>query len=334
MSRDSGDRRRRVHNRIAARPEFGNLIDGSWQAGTGTGDLAVHDPATAEVLTTVRMSSAADVDAAVQSAAAAQAGWAATTITDRAAVLQRLAELCAQHSDELAELEVIDCGKPLSTARDIEMPGCLDTMRLATQAARVLSVPAAGEYAAGGTSFMRREALGVIAVITPWNYPLLEAVGKVFPALANGNSVVLKPAEDTPLSTTRFAALATQVLPPGVLNIVFGDGAVAGERLVGHPMVAMVSFTGSIATGRRVAAAAGSGLKKVVMELGGQRARRAVRRCRPRRRPADDHHRRALQRGAGLHGRQSPPGGTDQVRGSGRAARSPMRSRERRRHPG
>ena len=261
--------RRRVHDRASALLGRGNLIDGRFQPGTGEGQTVVYDPATAEILGPVRHASRADVDAAVDSAGLAQRRWAKISITDRAGALGQLADVCAEHAEELTELEAVDCGKPLSTVRDIEMPGCLDVMRLASQAGRVLSAPAAGDYVSGASSMMRREPLGVIGAIAPWNYPLLEAVSKVFPALASGNCVVLKPAEDTPLSTTRFAELAAQVLPPGVLNVVFGDGPVTGDQLVRHPEVAMVSFTGSIATGQTVAAAAGAGLKKVVLELGG-----------------------------------------------------------------
>ena len=269
MSEQTSAMRARLHQQGDALLQRGNFIDGRFQAATGAGATLVHDPATAEVIGSLRWSSAEDVDAAVASATLAQRAWARTSITERAAALTRLAHLCAEHGQEMALLEAVDCGKPITTVLDIEMPGWLDVMRLATHAARLLTTPAAGEYVNNATSVMRREAVGVIGAITPWNYPLLECVSKVFPALANGNCVVLKPAEDTPLSTTRFAELAAQVLPPGVLNIVFGDGPAVGHRLVVHPGVAMVSFTGSITTGRTVAAAAGAGLKKAVMELGG-----------------------------------------------------------------
>jgi len=173
------------------------------------------------------------------------------------------------HAEELVALECVDAGKPVTAVRDDEFPGVLDAMRYFAGAGRTLSAPAGGDYLDGISSTMRREPLGVVVGITPWNYPLLQAVAKIFPALAVGNTVVIKPAETTPYSTARLVELAGEVLPPGVLNVVLGTGAVAGDALSRHPDVDVVSFTGSIDTGRKVGMAAADGVKKAIMELGG-----------------------------------------------------------------
>jgi betaine-aldehyde dehydrogenase len=169
----------------------------------------------------------------------------------------------------LARLETLDAGKPTTVARGDELPGIAAALRHFAGAARALGGQAAGEFVAGNTSYVRREPVGVVLGITPWNFPLWQAIWKLGPALAAGNTVVIKPAELTPLATTRFAELAQEVLPPGVLNVVHGTGAVIGDALVRHPDVALVSFTGSTAAGRSIAAAAGQGTKRLVLELGG-----------------------------------------------------------------
>jgi betaine-aldehyde dehydrogenase len=171
--------------------------------------------------------------------------------------------------EEFVQLESIDAGKPIEASRTIELPGILDGVGYFAGAGRSTSAPAAGEYVAGSTTLVRREPVGVVAAITPWNFPLMQAVWKILPALAVGNTVVVKPAENAPLSTVRFVELANQILPAGVLNIVLGAGPTVGEELVTHPDVALVSFTGSTRAGRRIAELAGAGTKRVVLELGG-----------------------------------------------------------------
>jgi betaine-aldehyde dehydrogenase len=259
----------RQHAAELAARQTGNYIGNTWVPATGEDTISVVDPATETLLTQTRTATAADVNAAVTSAREAQRAWARRTPAERANLLLEVAALCAGHIDDLIQLEAVDVGKPITVARDEEVPGCLDAMRLFAEAARLLPAPASGDYVPGTTSVLRREPYGVIGAITPWNYPLLQAVAKIFPALAAGNTVVLKPAETTPLSTGLLAELAGQVLPPGVLNLVFGHGSITGDALVRHDDVALVSFTGSVVTGRRISAAAATGPKKVIMELGG-----------------------------------------------------------------
>ncbi|HEY5841237.1 MAG TPA: aldehyde dehydrogenase family protein, partial [Mycobacterium sp.] len=167
------------------------------------------------------------------------------------------------------QLETVDAGKPTTVARGDELPGMVAALRHFAGAGRVLSGQAAGDFTEGNTSYVRREPLGVVLGITPWNFPLWQAIWKLGPALAAGNTVVIKPAELTPLATTRFAELASEILPPGVLNVVHGTGGVIGDALVRHPQVDLVSFTGSTAAGRRIAQAAGGAPKRLVLELGG-----------------------------------------------------------------
>jgi betaine-aldehyde dehydrogenase len=164
---------------------------------------------------------------------------------------------------------VADAGKPLKAARDVEMPAILDALRHFGAAARMTIAQSAGEYAKGNTTYLRREPIGVVAGITPWNFPLWQAIWKIAPAIAAGNTIVVKPAENTPISTMRFAEIATEALPAGVVNVVQGRGPVTGSALVGHPDVALVSFTGSTRAGKQIAQLAGAAPKPVILELGG-----------------------------------------------------------------
>ncbi|WP_375480043.1 aldehyde dehydrogenase family protein [uncultured Jatrophihabitans sp.] len=249
--------------------EVRNLIDGVWAEGSADNRLDVVDPATETVLTSFRASSLADVDRAVAAARRAAPGWAALPYGDRARLLHRLADAVAADLPRLQELEVADVGKPVSAVSEDELPLVLDSIRYFASAARSLSAQTTGEYAVGVTTTFRREPLGVVAAITPWNYPLWMAVWKVVPALATGNTMVLKPAEDTPLSTTRLVELAADILPPGVLNLVHGSGQTTGKHLAEHAGVDLVSFTGSVATGRAIAEGASRKPRKSVLELGG-----------------------------------------------------------------
>ena len=192
-----------------------NFIDGERVPAQGDGDEPVLNPATGEELARAPRSSAADVDRAVKAARRAFAGWSQTTPAQRSQALLALADLVDEHAEELARLEALNAGKPLAAVTDDELPVMADNLRFFAGAARVLEGRAAGEYMEGYTSFTRREAVGVIGQVTPWNYPLMMAIWKFAPALAAGNTVVLKPAETTPLTTVRFAELAADVLPPG-----------------------------------------------------------------------------------------------------------------------
>jgi betaine-aldehyde dehydrogenase len=184
-------------------------------------------------------------------------------------VLLALADICEEHADELSILEALDVGKPITAARDSEIPAAIDAIRFAAGTARALNGQTSGDYLPGATSLFLREPYGVIAAVTPWNFPLLQAVVKVGAALAVGNTMVLKPAELTPLSTARFVELASEVLPDGVLNLILGTGPEAGELLVSHHEADLVSFTGSVATGSHVAAIAAAAVKPAILELGG-----------------------------------------------------------------
>ncbi len=212
---------------------------------------------------------AEDVDAAVAAAKAALPEWLDTTPGERAEVLLGLAQVLEENAEELAEIESGNVGKPLSYARD-ELPQMVDQLRFFAGAARLLEGKSAGEYLRGYTSMIRREPLGVVGGIAPWNYPLMMAVWKLAPALAAGNTQVLKPSEQTPLSLLRFAELAGDLIPPGVLNVVTGDGVPVGERIVTHPDVRLVSLTGDVETGKTIARTAADTLKRVHLELGGK----------------------------------------------------------------
>jgi 1-pyrroline dehydrogenase len=210
----------------------------------------------------------AEVDAAVAAARAAFPGWSATTPGERAGALLALAALVEAEADALGRLESRNVGKPISAVPE-ELAFAVDNLRFFAGAARLLEGRASGEYLSGYTSMLRREAAGVVGAVAPWNYPLMMAVWKLGPALAAGCTVVLKPSELTPFTTLRLAALAADVFPPGVVNVVLGDGD-TGAMLVGHPDVDMVSLTGSVATGHKVAEAASRSLKRVHLELGGK----------------------------------------------------------------
>jgi betaine-aldehyde dehydrogenase len=246
-----------------------NFIGGVWGPGSSDESIEVVNPSSGQVIGRYTASSTADVDRAVRAARDSQPGWAARTPGERSQLLHDLVDAVRKNVEELVRLEVIDAGKPVAAARDEEFPAILDALRHFAGAARNLTGQPAGEYAANTTTIIRREPLGVIAGITPWNYPLWQAVWKIVPALAAGNTVVIKPAEDTPLSTTRFVDIASTVLPAGVLNLVNGRGADVGDYLSRHPDINLLSFTGSTATGRAIAHAAAEGPKRALLELGG-----------------------------------------------------------------
>ena len=247
-----------------------NFIDGSFRPAAGGATEPVLNPATGEEIALAPLSEAADVDAAVDAAKRAFETWSQTTPAARAEALLGLASSIEEHGEELAREEAINAGKPIAGVLSDEIAVMVDNLRFFAGAARCMEGRAAGEYLEGHTSIIRREPVGVIGQITPWNYPLLMAIWKIGPALATGNTIVLKPAETTPVTTLRLAELAAEHLPAGVLNVVCGHGEPAGQPLVEHPDVAMVSLTGSVDTGKRIAAAAAATLKRVHLELGGK----------------------------------------------------------------
>jgi 1-pyrroline dehydrogenase len=246
-----------------------NFVGGTWVDSAGGGTMEVLNPATGEAIARAQASTAEDVDAAVEAASAAYVDWFDATPGERAELLLKLADVLDANAEELAQIESRNVGKPLSYARD-ELPICADNLRFFAGAARLLEGKSAGEYMRGYTSMIRREPLGVVGGIAPWNYPLMMAVWKLGPALAAGNVTILKPSEQTPLSLLRFAELAADTIPPGVLNVVTGDGVPVGERLVTHPGVRLVSLTGDVATGKTIARNAADTLKRVHLELGGK----------------------------------------------------------------
>jgi 1-pyrroline dehydrogenase len=248
---------------------YKNFVGGEWVDAAEGGVEQIVNPASGEVIAEVPKGTEADVDRAVQAAKQAYPEWRDSTPGERAEVLLRLADVIDEHTDELAQIESRNVGKPHAAAAD-EMPVCSDNIRFFAGAARLLEGRSAGEYMRGYTSMIRREPIGVVGQVAPWNYPLMMAVWKFAPALAAGNVSVLKPSEQTPLSTLRFAQLAADIIPAGVLNIITGDGEPVGAGIVRHPDVRMVSLTGDVATGKEIARAAAETLKRVHLELGGK----------------------------------------------------------------
>jgi 1-pyrroline dehydrogenase len=245
------------------------FVGGKWTDAAEGGTMEVLNPATGETIAEVPACTADDVDAAVEAASRALPEWLDSTPAERAELLLKLAAILDDNAEELAEIESRNVGKPLAYARD-EMPVCSDNLRFFAGAARILEGRSAGEYMKGYTSMIRREPIGIVGGIAPWNYPLMMAVWKLAPALAAGNVQVLKPSEQTPLSLLRFVELAQDAIPAGVLNVVTGDGVPVGERIVTHPEVRLVSLTGDVETGKTIARTAAENLKRVHLELGGK----------------------------------------------------------------
>jgi betaine-aldehyde dehydrogenase len=246
-----------------------NFIDGEFAEAAEGGTTPVLNPATGEEIAQAPNSTQADVDRAVKAARDAFPGWAATTPGERALALLRLADALEARTDELAELESDNAGKPIQSFKDDEIPFMVDNLRFFAGAARTMEGKPAGEYLEGYTSMIRREPVGVVGQIAPWNYPLMMAIWKIGPALATGNTIVLKPAPTTPITTVKLAEIASEFLPKGVLNVVCGGNAV-GEAIVAHAEVDMVSITGSVEAGKAVARSAADSLKRVHLELGGK----------------------------------------------------------------
>ena len=248
---------------------FSNFVNGTRVEAEGGQTSEVVDPSTGQAYATAPLSSAADVDAAMRAAAAAFDGWRDATPSERSLALFRIADAVEARGEELIALEVENTGKPIALTRSEEIPPAVDQLRFFATAARHLEGRSAGEYMAGHTSFVRREPIGVCAQVAPWNYPLMMAVWKFAPAIAAGNTVVLKPSDTTPASTTLLAEIAAEFLPPGVFNVICGDRD-TGRAMVEHAIPDMVSITGSVRAGMEVAGAAAADLKRVHLELGGK----------------------------------------------------------------
>jgi betaine-aldehyde dehydrogenase len=248
---------------------FHNIIDGKPAPAADGRTLDIHDPKTGEVYATSPLSGAADVDAAYTSAKRAyDEGWRDTTPSDRMNALLKMADAIEAHGEELAGIEAQDTGKPLGLTLSEEIGPMADQIRFFAGAARQLEGRATGEYMAGHSSSIRREPLGVIGAVTPWNYPMMMAIWKIGPALAAGNTLVLKPSDTTPASTVRMGEIFAEILPSGVLNVVCGDRS-TGAAMTDHDIPAMVAITGSVAAGKAVAQAASARVTKVHLELGG-----------------------------------------------------------------
>ncbi|MCR4488020.1 aldehyde dehydrogenase family protein [Micrococcus luteus] len=253
----------------AALPPRQHFIGGRFRAGADDGAAAVVDPSTGQTICAVPQGSAEDVDAAVAAAVDAQDAWGRSTPKHRSEILLAIADRLAENSDLLARLEALNTGKPMVVAED-DVASAVDSFRFMPGAVRATTSLAAGEYAEEHLSVIVREPLGVVGVVTPWNYPLLMGVWKIAPILATGNTLVLKPSEHTPLTTLKLAELVADLLPSGVFNVVMGRGSVIGQRLPDHPQVDMIALTGSVGSGRAVARAASESLKRVHLELGGK----------------------------------------------------------------
>jgi betaine-aldehyde dehydrogenase len=247
-----------------------NFIDGEFVDAADGATEEVTNPANGEAIAEMPLSNEEDVNRAVGAAKRAFVEWSVTPPGERATALLKLADLLEENAEQLADLEAADAGKPRSAFLEDEMPFICDNLRFFAGAARLPEGQASGEYLAGHTSIIRREPVGPVGQITPWNYPLMMAIWKIGPALAAGCTIVLKPAETTPISTIKLAELAGQVLPKGVFNVITGYGQPAGSSLVTHPDIEMVSLTGSPETGKWIAKAAADSLKRVHLELGGK----------------------------------------------------------------
>jgi betaine-aldehyde dehydrogenase len=251
-------------------PAGSQFIDGQVCRAEGE-QTPLLDPSTGEEIAQVDLAGPAEVDRAVAAARRAFASWSATTPSERSALLQRWATLLEERAEDLALVETRQAGKPIRLSREFDVPGTIDNTAFFAGAARNLEGKAAAEYSPDHTSMIRREPIGVVGSVSPWNYPLQMAAWKILPAVAAGNTIVLKPAEITPLTSVLFAQAATDAgIPPGVVNVLTGRGPVAGEALVSHPEVDMVSFTGSTRVGTRVMQLAAQRAARVHLELGGK----------------------------------------------------------------
>ena len=245
------------------------LIGGAFEAGTET-EEKILNPKTGETILDLPEASAAQIDAAVDAAEKAFDGWSQTTPSQRSAYLLQIADAIEKDAAGFATLESLNCGKPINAVLNDEIPAIVDCYRFFAGAVRSLTAPVAGEYLPGHTSMIRRDPVGIIGSIAPWNYPLMMMAWQLAPALAGGNTVVFKPSEQTPLSALKLARTMAEILPEGVINVVLGRGESTGNALINHPKINMLSITGDIATGKKVLAAAAKTVKRTHLELGGK----------------------------------------------------------------
>ncbi|TNF61037.1 MAG: gamma-aminobutyraldehyde dehydrogenase [Rhodobacteraceae bacterium] len=245
------------------------LIGGAFEAGTDA-EENVLNPRTGEVIVKMPEADPAQIDRAVKAARRAFPAWSRTTPAERSGYLLRIADAVEANLEQIATLEALNCGKPINGVRNDEIPAVADCFRFFAGAVRNMHGPVAGNYLAGHTSMIRRDAIGVVASIAPWNYPVMMMAWKLAPALAGGNTVVMKPSEQTPLTALAFAKILADILPEGVVNVIVGQGASVGNALINHPDVDMVSITGDVATGKKVLMAASKSVKRTHLELGGK----------------------------------------------------------------
>ncbi|MQW87410.1 gamma-aminobutyraldehyde dehydrogenase [Sinorhizobium saheli] len=245
------------------------LIGSRFEAGTEA-EEHILNPRTGARIIDLAEASHAQVDAAVDAAEHAYTGWSQTTPTERSNALLKIADAIERNADQFAALEALNCGKPINAVRNDELPAIIDCWRYFAGAVRNLHGPTAGEYLPGHTSMIRRDPIGVVGSIAPWNYPLMMMAWKLAPAIGSGNTVVFKPSEQTPLTALKLARLLADILPQGVVNVIAGRGETVGNALINHPKVAMVSITGDIATGKKVLTAAAKTVKRTHLELGGK----------------------------------------------------------------
>ena len=245
------------------------LIGSSFEAGTDA-EETILNPRTGETILMMPEASNAQIDRAVAAARKAFTGWSRTTPAERSEKLLAIADAVDRANEELSQLEALNCGKPINEVRTAEIPAVADCFRYFAGAVRNMHGPLAGEYMEGHTSMIRRDAIGVVASIAPWNYPVMMMAWKLAPALAGGNTIVLKPSEQTPLTALKLARIMSEVLPEGVVNVVVGQGSTVGNTLINHPGVDMISITGDISTGKKVLQAASKTVKRTHLELGGK----------------------------------------------------------------
>lgn len=245
------------------------LIGSTFVAGTEA-EENILNPKTGATIIDLAEASHSQIDAAVDAAERAFATWSLTTPAERSGYLLRIADAIEKHADDFAALEALNCGKPINAVRNDELPAIIDCWRFFAGAIRSMHAPVAGEYLPGHTSMVRRDAVGIVGSIAPWNYPLMMMAWKLAPAIAGGNTVVFKPSEQTPLTALKMARLLADILPEGVVNVILGRGDTVGNALINHPKIGMVSITGDIATGKKVLQAAAKTVKRTHLELGGK----------------------------------------------------------------
>lgn len=245
------------------------LIGSTFVAGTEA-EEHILNPKTGATIIDLAEASHSQIDAAVDAAERAFATWSLTTPAERSGYLLRIADAIEKHADDFAALEALNCGKPINAVRNDELPAIIDCWRFFAGAIRSMHAPVAGEYLPGHTPMVRRDAVGIVGSIAPWNYPLMMMAWKLAPAIAGGNTVVFKPSEQTPLTALKMARLLADILPEGVVNVILGRGDTVGNALINHPKIGMVSITGDIATGKKVLQAAAKTVKRTHLELGGK----------------------------------------------------------------